>query len=107
MEYERLFGSRVRGRALQTLAMTSKPLSAYRVAKAIDAQPIHVLSILKNLQPLVEHSPNGWILRNEHLRRFLMSGLREEDRSRREEKDELLEGLGLRPSLEYGRRGVR
>ncbi|MFY9716778.1 MAG: hypothetical protein WAK40_02440 [Thermoplasmata archaeon] len=107
MELERLFGGRVRAQALQTLAATSKPLSAYRVSKAIEAQPIQVLTIFKGLEPLVEHVREGWILRDENLRRFLVSGLREQDRTRREEKDELLAGLGLRKSHEHGRGRAR
>lgn len=103
MELERLFGSRVRAGALQALAATSKPLTAYRVAKAVEAQPIQVLTILKGLVPLVEQVRDGWVLRDDQLRRFLLTDLKEKDRERREEKDELLTQFGLRPSLEHGR----
>jgi hypothetical protein len=107
MELERLFGSRVRAAALRTLAATSKPLTAYRVAKAIEAQPLQVLTILKSLVPAVERVPDGWVLRDEHLRRFLWSELQAQDRARREEKDELLTRLRLRPSIEHGRARIR
>lgn len=103
MDLDRLFGSRVRARTLQALAATSKPLTAYRVSRAVEAQPIQVLTILKSLVPLVEHGRRGWVLRDDHLREFLLTDLREKDRDRREEKDELLTRLGLKPSLEHGR----
>lgn len=103
MELDRLFGSRVRARTLQSLAATSKPMTAYRVSRAVEAQPIQVLSILKSLVPLVERVPDGWVLRDDQLRRFLLNDLREMDRARRREKDELLTQLGLKPSLEHGR----
>jgi len=107
VELAQLFGSRVRAQALQTLAVTSRPLTAYRVSKAIEAQPIQVLTIFKNLEPLVERVRDGWVLRDDHLRRFLVGGLREQDRARRAEKDELLARLGLRESFEQGRKRVR
>jgi hypothetical protein len=107
MDLERLFGSRVRAGALQALAATSQPLTAYRVAKAIEAQPIQVLTILKSLVPAVERGSDGWVLRDEHLRRFLWDELRAQDQARREEKDELLTRLRLRPSIEHGRARVR
>ncbi len=107
MDIEALFGSRVRAQTLETLAITPKPLSAYRVAKAIEAQPIQVLTILKRLEPAVEHTPGGWVLRNDSLRRFLLSEIRERDRARREEKDELLVKLGMTPSFEHGRGRIR
>ena len=103
MELERLFGSRVRAQTLQALAATSKPLTAYRVSKAVEAQPIQVLTILKSLVPAVERIQGGWVLRDEHLRHFLLADLSKKDRDRRAEKDELLTRVGLRPSLEHGR----
>lgn len=103
MELERLFGSRVRAQALQVLAATSKPLTAYRVSKAVEAQPIQVLTVLKSLVPLVERVRGGWVLKDDHLRHFLLADLRRKDRDRRAEKDDLLIRFGLRPSFEHGR----
>ncbi|MFI5418744.1 MAG: hypothetical protein ACHQ2Y_07625 [Candidatus Lutacidiplasmatales archaeon] len=102
MELARLFGSRVRAQTLQALAATSQPMTAYRLSRAIEAQPIQVLTILKSLRPMVERVREGWVLRDDHLRSFLLSELREKDRARREEKDVLLARIGLRPSLEHG-----
>ncbi|MCI4325673.1 MAG: hypothetical protein L3K00_07345 [Thermoplasmata archaeon] len=103
MELDRLFGGRVRSETLQALAATSRPQSAYRLAKAIDAQPIQVLTTLKGLAPWVEHVTEGWVLRDDVLRHFLRLEYRRRERVLRDEKDELLLQLGLRPSLERGR----
>jgi hypothetical protein len=95
-----LFGSRVREGALEVLAATSRPLSAYRVAKAIGAQPIHVLTTLKSLEPrYVRHTRGGWVLVHESLRTFLRENLAIQEADRRTEKDELLLRLGLKPRL--------
>ena len=107
MDLERLFGGRVRAQTLRVLAATTQPMTAYRVSKAVEAQPIQVLTILKSLVPIVERVPEGWVLRDDHLRGFLLDEIRGEDRDRREEKDELLARIGLRPSLEHGRGRVR
>lgn len=105
METASLFGGRVRARALETLALTSAPLSAYRVAKVIGAQPIQVLNVLKTLDPaLVRHTPRGWLLTNDLLRQFLREAIAQRDRRVRLEKDNLLVKLGLKPSLEHGPR---
>lgn len=104
MNTSRLFGGRVRAGTLETLASTSKALSAYRLAKVIGAQPIQVLQVLKALQPdVVRHTREGWSLTSDLLRRFLRDELARRERERRREKDELLVGLGLRPRRAHGR----
>jgi glycerol-3-phosphate cytidylyltransferase-like family protein len=98
-----LFGGRVRAEALETLAGTSKPLSAYHVAKVIEAQPIQVLTVLKALEPdIVHHSHDGWILSNEILRQFLRDELSSREAARRSEKDEILGRHSLKPRSKDG-----
>lgn len=103
MDLPRLFGSRVRAEILLALASTPAPQSGYRLARAVGAQPIQVLTILRNLEPDVKRGPAGWTLQDEGLRIYLRGQLALRDRSRREEKDALLVGLGLRPSTSHGR----
>lgn len=103
MDLARLFGSRVRADVLLALAATPKPQSAYRLARAADAQPIQVLTILKKLGPGVERGPDGWTLQDQMLRQFLLGEGRRRDLHRREEKDELLVELGLKPASGDGR----
>lgn len=103
MDLERLFGSRVRAEILLALASTPEPQTAYRLARAAEAQPIHVLTILRKLGPGVARGPEGWTLQDESLRRFLRGQLGLRDQSRRDEKDALLNELGLRPSTGHGR----
>lgn len=104
METEVLFGSRVRADTLETLASTSKPLTAYRVARVTGAQPIQVLSILKSLQPdLVRRDSQGWVLVSDSLRRFLRDEMVRREAERRAEKDELLARLRLAPRQRHGR----
>jgi hypothetical protein len=99
MQTRSLFGSRVRAAALETLAATSKPLSAYRVAKVIGAQPIQVLNYLKSLEPaIVQHTSEGWVLVSHLLRLFLREELRKREGERRREKDALLLRRGMKPS---------
>lgn len=108
MQTDTLFGSSVRAGVLETLASTSVPLTAYRVAKVIGAQPIQVLSILKSIEPdIVRHSPAGWTLNSDSLRRFLRDELERREAERRQEKDELLVRLRLTPRHHLGRRRVR
>lgn len=103
MRTEGLFGSRVRAGVLETLATTSAPLSAYRVAKVIRAQPIQVLTILKRLEPdVVRHTSKGWILASDPLRRFLREVIAQRDLQVRQEKDNLLLKMRMKPSLEHG-----
>lgn len=105
MQTAALFGSSVRAGALETLASTSAPLTAYRIAKVIGAQPIQVLTILKSLEPeVVRHSAEGWQLVSEPLRVFLRDELNRREQERRAEKDELLLRMGLRPRRADGRR---
>jgi hypothetical protein len=105
MEIDYLFGSRVRAGALEALALTSKPLSAYHVAKLIGAEPIQVSSILKALEPdLVIRREGGWVLSNDSLRRFLRDDQARRESERRTEKDDLLTRLKFRPSARHGRR---
>ena len=104
METAVLFGSRVRAEALETLASTPRPLSAYRVAKVAGAEPIQVLSIFKSLEPnVVRRTPEGWILASDTLRRFLRGEMASRESDRREEKDELLGRLGFEPRRRRGR----
>ena len=98
-----LFGSETRARVLEHLATTPTPQSAYRIAKAIGAEPIQVLKILKQLGDLTDQSDAGWILTNDSLRRFLRERLNRDGEQIRREKDELLTRFGMRPSWEYGR----
>jgi hypothetical protein len=102
-----LFGSETRARVLEQLALTPGPQSAYRIAKAVGAEPIQVLRILKMLGEVATHGPTGWVLTDQQLRQFLRERSARHGRERRSEKDELLVRLGLRPSVEYGRRRVR
>lgn len=105
MQTQVLFGSRVRAGALETLAMTSAPLTAYRVAKVIGAQPIQVLSMLKSLEPdVVRHTTKGWVLTNDPLRRFLREAIAQRDVQVRHEKDNLLLKLRMKPSVDHGSR---
>ena len=105
MRTDTLFGSKVRAGTLETLASTSKPLTAYRLAKVIGAQPIQVLTILKSLEPLVtRRTDEGWVLESDALRRFLRDELAQREAELRTEKDELLTRLGLKPRLGRGRR---
>jgi hypothetical protein len=102
-----LFGSETRARLLEQLATTPIPQSAYRIARAIGAEPIQVLKILKQLNDLTERSADGWVLTNELLRRFLRDRLTHDAEQIRREKDELLVYLGMKPSWKHGRRQVR
>jgi hypothetical protein len=104
MQTQNLFGSRVRAAALETLAATSKPLSAYRVAKVIGAEPIQVLNNFKSLgTTIVRHTGEGWIMVNDLLRLFLREELAKRELERRLEKDELLERFGMKPRGRHGR----
>lgn len=97
MRAQDLFGSRTRAAALETLATTSRPLTAYRIAKVVGAQPIQVLTLLKSLEPeIVRNSGEGWVLVNDLLRQFLREGLQKKEAERRAEKDELLLHLGMK-----------
>ena len=98
-----LFGSETRARVLEQLATTPRPQSAYRVAKAIGAEPIQVLRILKELTGLTQRAASGWTLENDLLRNFLRDRLRHDSEASRREKDEILVRLGKKPSREYGR----
>lgn len=103
MDVARLFGSRVRAEILLALAATPRPQSAYRLAQTAEAQPIQVLTILKELGPTVRRSPEGWSLQDPHLRQFLLGETRRRDLERRNEKDALLIELGLKPASGRGR----
>jgi hypothetical protein len=104
MKIDYLFGSRVRAGTLEALASTSKPLSAYHVAKLIGAEPIQVSSILKALEPdVVSRCENGWVLSNDSLRRFLRDDVARREAERRTEKDDLLTRLKFRPRAVHGR----
>ena len=98
-----LFGSEVRGRVLEQLATRPSPQSAYRIARAIGAEPIQVLRILKDLRGLIQQSPEGWILTDDLLRSFLRNRIRRRANEIRREKDQLLVQFGLKPSFEHGR----
>ena len=98
-----LFGSETRARVLEQLAATPRPQSAYRIARAIGAEPIQVLRILNGLNDLTERSAKGWTLTNDLLRRFLRERLRRDSEQIRREKDQLLVRFGMRPSSGYGR----
>jgi len=100
---DRLFGSETRARVLEQLATIPVPQSAYRIAKAIGAEPIQVLKILKQLDDLTAQSAAGWTLTSDLLRRFLKERLNRDGELIRREKDELLLELGMKPSWERGR----
>ena len=102
-----LFGSAIRARVLEQLARTPRPQSAYRIARAVGAEPIQVLKILRGLDDLTEHSAAGWVLTNRQLRDFLRVRLARDEARTRQEKDELLVHFGMIPSWEHGRRQVR
>ncbi len=100
-----LFGSETRARVLEHLASTPRAQSAYRVARAIGAEPIQVTRILKSLEGpegLAGHSAEGWVLTNELLRDFLRERLALRQARVRAEKDEFLVQLGSKPSSKYG-----
>lgn len=102
-----VFGSETRARVLEQLALTPKPQTAYRIAKATGAQPIQVLRILKGLGDVTQHTPAGWVIIDDNLRRFVRERSARQARERRSEKDELLVRFGLHPSFEHERRRVR
>ena len=98
-----LFGSETRARVLEQLATTPRPQSAYRIARAIGAEPIQVLKILKEVEGLTQRSPAGWVLANELLRGFLRDRLDRDEARIRAEKDEMLVQFGMKPSRGHGR----
>ena len=102
-----LFGSEIRARVLEQLATTPRSQSAYRIARAVGAEPIQVLKILKGLEGLTEHTAAGWVLTNELLRRFLRDRLARDEARIRREKDALLVRFGMKPSWGHGRGRVR
>ena len=102
-----LFGSETRARVLEQLALTPQPQTAYRIAKAVGAEPIQVVRILTSLTGYLEHSAEGWYLSNRTLRQFLRERSAHEANDVRREKDELLVRFGMKPSFEHGRRQVR
>jgi hypothetical protein len=102
-----LFGSETRALVLDQLATNPRPQSAYRIAKAVGAQPIQVLRILKNLGEYVVHSDHGWLLEDESLRCFLRDKSAQREVVSRREKDEILVRLGMKPSTSYGRQRAR
>jgi len=102
-----LFGSETRARVLEQLASTPRAQSAYRIARAIGAEPIQVLRILKGLRDLADRSEKGWVLTNELLRHFLRDRSTREAEKLRLEKDELLLSFGLTPSRNHERAQVR
>lgn len=91
-----LFGSETRARVLDQLAISPRPLSAYRIAKSIGAEPIQVLRILRRLEGYTEFTANGWRMADDGLRRFLRARRDQRDEKIRHEKDELLRKFGLR-----------
>jgi hypothetical protein len=98
-----LFGGRVRAETLEVLALTSRPLTAYRVAKVIGAEPIQVLTTLKSLGPeVVRHTDAGWVLVSDTLRLYLREISSRQESQLRQEKDELLSRLGRRPRTVRG-----
>jgi hypothetical protein len=99
-----LFGGRVRAETMETLALTSRPLTAYRVANVIGAEPIQVLTTLKSLGPeIVRHTDAGWVLVSDALRLYLRETCSRRESELRQEKDELLVGLGRKPRSTRGR----
>lgn len=102
-----LFGSETRARVLEQLAGTPRPQSAYRIARAIGAEPIQVLKILKELDGLADRSAAGWRLTNDLLRDFLRDRMERDAERTRREKDELLARFGMRQSWKDGRERVR
>ncbi len=102
-----LFGSETRARVLEQLATTPSPQSAYRIARAIGAEPIQVLRILHGLADWTEHSAAGWSLTDGLLRDFLRDRSNREAERTRREKDELLVRFGMKPSWEHGRDRIR
>jgi hypothetical protein len=93
-----LFGSETRARVLEQLATTPRAQSAYRIARAIGAEPIQVLKILKQLEGLTEHSAAGWVLKNQLLRRFVRDRMARVEAQNRQEKNEHLVHFGMKPS---------
>ena len=66
-----LFGGRTRAEALRLLATSSRPVSGYRIAKAIGAEPIQVSTVLRKLDGFVVRTDDGWSLVNPVLRQLL------------------------------------
>jgi hypothetical protein len=102
-----LFGSETRALVLDQLAITPRPQSAYRIAKAVGAEPIQVLRILKDLSEYVAHSDLGWVLQNDSLRHFLRLRSADREEVSRREKDEILSRLGMKTSMSNGRPRIR
>jgi hypothetical protein len=102
-----LFGSETRALVLDQLAITPRPQSAYRIAKAVGAQPIQVLRILKDLSEYAQHSDLGWVLKNESLRRFLRERSAHREEVNRSEKDEILVRFGMKPRTAHERTRIR
>jgi hypothetical protein len=92
-----LFGSETRARVLEQLATSPGPQSAYRIAKAVGAEPTQVIAILRRLTDLAEHSTQGWALVDDDLRRFVRSRIARREHEIRREKNELLIRFGLKP----------
>lgn len=113
-----LFGGRTRAEALRLLATSSRPLSIYRIAKTIGAEPIQVSAVLRKLDGFVARTNDGWSLVNPALRQLLRDQYRlrppdwkpnkaflEATRSleREPEKDRVLLKYGLRTADEARR----
>lgn len=107
MTMDPLFGSEVRGRVLAQMASTPFPQSAYRVARSVGAEPIQVLRILKSLEGITEHTPQGWVLSDHLLRRFLKERQRREEDRTRVEKDAILIQNRMKPSRGHERGHAR
>jgi len=98
-----VFGSETRARVLEQLAAAPGPQSAYRIAKAVGAEPTQVIAILRKLTGLTERSNEGWVLVDDDLRRFVRARLARREQEIRGEKNELLVRFGLKP--QGGREG--
>lgn len=76
MTLANLFGGRTRAEALQLLATSSRPISSYRIAKTIGAEPVQVTTVLRNLTGFVNRTDDGWSLVDPMLRQLLRNQLK-------------------------------
>jgi hypothetical protein len=71
--FKSLFGGRTRASILEVLASSSRPMSAYRIAKVVGTETVRVSTVLRQLDGLVTRSEDGWYLSDVALRDFIRS----------------------------------
>ena len=71
--FKALFGGRTRASILEALASSSRPMSAYRIARVVGTETVRVSTVLRQLESLVTQSEDGWTLTDVTLREFIRS----------------------------------